>query len=93
MVLGQVISIIGTACLTKLEVGTSTALWATFLVIAGVGHGLGLQMPFTAIQVVLKSDSTTIPLDIANSFLTVTTIYQLVMVSGSISSVPVNCSR
>ncbi|GFN18103.1 MDR family MFS transporter [Aspergillus tubingensis] len=56
MVLGQVISIIGTACLTKLEVGTSTALWATFLVIAGVGHGLGLQMPFTAIQVVLNDD-------------------------------------
>ncbi|PYH70137.1 MDR family MFS transporter [Aspergillus vadensis CBS 113365] len=56
MVLGQVISIIGTACLTKLEVGTSTALWATFLVIAGVGHGLGLQMPFTAVQVVLNDD-------------------------------------
>ncbi|PLB43284.1 efflux pump antibiotic resistance protein [Aspergillus steynii IBT 23096] len=56
MVLGQVVSIVGHVCLTKLEVGTSTALWATFLVIAGVGHGLGLQMPFTAVQVVLNDD-------------------------------------
>lgn len=54
MVLGQIVSIIGTVCLTRLEVGTSTALWATFLVIAGVGHGMGLQMPFTATQVVLR---------------------------------------
>ncbi|KAE8423669.1 efflux pump antibiotic resistance protein [Aspergillus pseudocaelatus] len=53
MILGQVISIIGTVFLARLEVDTSTALWATFLVIAGVGHGMGLQMPFTAVQVVL----------------------------------------
>ncbi|PYH90289.1 MFS general substrate transporter, partial [Aspergillus ellipticus CBS 707.79] len=46
MVLGQVVSIIGTVCLTRLEVGTSTALRATFLIMAGLGHGMGLQMPF-----------------------------------------------
>ncbi|PIG83981.1 hypothetical protein AARAC_008631 [Aspergillus arachidicola] len=56
MVLGQVISIIGTVFLARLEVDTPTALWATFLVIAGVGHGMGLQMPFTAVQVVLSDD-------------------------------------
>ncbi|KAF5857251.1 hypothetical protein ETB97_006049 [Aspergillus alliaceus] len=56
MVLGQVVSIIGTVCLARLEVDTSSALWATFLVIAGVGHGMGLQMPFTAVQVVLSDE-------------------------------------
>lgn len=54
MVLGQAVSIIGTVLLTRLQVVTSTALWATYLVIAGFGHGMGLQMPFTAVQVVLR---------------------------------------
>ncbi|KAL1961855.1 hypothetical protein VTN77DRAFT_979 [Rasamsonia byssochlamydoides] len=56
MVLGQVVSIIGTVFLARLEVGTPTAQWATFLVVAGFGHGMGLQMPFTAVQVVLSDD-------------------------------------
>ncbi|PWY92986.1 efflux pump antibiotic resistance protein [Aspergillus sclerotioniger CBS 115572] len=60
MVLGQIVSIVGTVCLTRLEVGTPTAQWATFLVIAGVGHGMGLQMPFTATQVVLSEDDLSI---------------------------------
>ncbi|BCS19563.1 MDR family MFS transporter [Aspergillus puulaauensis] len=56
MVIGQAVSIIGTGLLTRLQVGTSTALWATYLVTAGFGHGMGLQMPFTAVQVVLRDD-------------------------------------
>ncbi|KAL2815031.1 efflux pump antibiotic resistance protein [Aspergillus cavernicola] len=56
MVLGQAVSIIGAVFLTRLQVGTSTVLWATYLVIAGLGHGMGLQMPFTAVQVVLRDD-------------------------------------
>ncbi|KAL4738633.1 major facilitator superfamily domain-containing protein [Aspergillus similis] len=54
MVLGQAVSNMGTALLTRLKVGTSTVLWATYLVVTGVGHGMGLQMPFLAVQVVLS---------------------------------------
>lgn len=54
IVLGQVISIIGTAFLTRLKVDTPTIQWATYLVIAGLGLGMGMQLPYTAIQVVLR---------------------------------------
>lgn len=54
MVIGQFIAIAGTALLTRLSVETPTAVWATYLVITGIGLGMGLQMPFTAVQVVLR---------------------------------------
>ena len=53
MVLGEIVCIVGTGLLTRIELGTSTAIWATYLVIAGWGLGMGLQLPFTALQVVL----------------------------------------
>ena len=54
MVLGQIICIVGTGLLTRIRSGTPTAFWATYLVITGLGHGIGLQLLFTALQVVLR---------------------------------------
>ena len=54
MVLGEIICILGTAFLTRLEADTPTIAWASFLVIAGIGMGIAMQLPYTAIQIVLQ---------------------------------------
>lgn len=54
MVLGQVVSIVGTVLLTRLYIDTKYVLVAIYLVISGIGFGMGLQMPFTAVQTVLR---------------------------------------
>ncbi|KAI9878025.1 MAG: hypothetical protein M1830_002145 [Pleopsidium flavum] len=56
MVLGEAICIVGTALLTRLEPTTSTVAWAAFLVVTGIGMGIAMQLPYTAIQVVLHED-------------------------------------
>ena len=53
MIVGEIICIVGTALLTRLELGTSTAIWATFLVVTGFGMGIAMQLPYTAIQVAI----------------------------------------
>lgn len=55
MVLGQIICMVGSGLLTRLGINTSTAVWASFLVVAGIGIGMGMQVPYTAVQVVLRS--------------------------------------
>lgn len=54
MVGGQLVAIVGTALMCTLTVDTPTSVWATYLVVTGIGLGMGLQMPFTALQVVLR---------------------------------------
>ena len=54
MVTGVVIAIVGTTLLTRIGLETSTVQWAAFSVITGVGIGIGIQLPYTAIQVVLR---------------------------------------
>ena len=54
MILGEVVSIVGIGLLSRIKLGTLTAVWATYLVVTGLGHGAGLQLPFTALQVALK---------------------------------------
>lgn len=54
MVFGECICIIGTALLTRLQADTSTVIWATYLVIAGLGMGAAQQLPYTAIHVALR---------------------------------------
>lgn len=54
MIAGQSICAIGTGLLIRLRISTSTAEWATYLVISGIGLGMGMQLPFTAVQVVLQ---------------------------------------
>ena len=54
MLLGEAICVAGTAFLTRLQVDTMTVAWASYLVVAGLGMGIVMQLPYTAIQVVLE---------------------------------------
>ena len=54
MVVGELISVAGTAMLTQLEPNTSTLKWASYLVVAGLGMGMAMQLPYTAIQITLS---------------------------------------
>ena len=57
MVLGAVVSAIGVGLLTTISINTPTVQWAAYLVIVGLGLGFGINIPYTALQVVLKSVS------------------------------------
>ena len=54
MFLRQTLYIVGTGLLTRIDFGTATAIWAAYLVITGLGHEIGLPLPLTALQVVLR---------------------------------------
>lgn len=54
MVFGTVISIVAYGLLTTLKVGTATVVWAAFLVLCGIGMGTAMNIPYTALQVVLR---------------------------------------
>lgn len=54
MIAGQLVAIIGNVFLARLTVDTKTTVWATILVVTGLGTGMGLQMPFTGVQLVLE---------------------------------------
>lgn len=56
MIAGPLVAIVGNVLLAKIQVDTQTAAWAAYLSVAGIGTGMGLQIPFTAVQVVLKQD-------------------------------------
>ena len=53
MILGECICVVGTALLTQLDVATRTVEWAAYLVVAGIGMGIAMQLPYTAVQVTL----------------------------------------
>lgn len=54
IILGELICITGTVLLTRLRPDTSTVSWAAFLVVTSVGMGMAMQLPYTAVQVVLR---------------------------------------
>lgn len=54
MVLAVIVGAVGGGLLTLLGVDTPTVQWAAYLVIAGFGLGLGIQQPYSAVQVVLR---------------------------------------
>lgn len=54
MVLGPIVAAVGTGLLIRITLGTPTVQWATYMVISGIGLGLGINLPFTALQVVLR---------------------------------------
>lgn len=54
MVVGSVVGIVGSGLLTRIALGTPTVQWATYLVLTGIGIGIGVNLPFTAVQVVLR---------------------------------------
>ncbi|KAI9879023.1 MAG: hypothetical protein M1830_009822 [Pleopsidium flavum] len=56
MILGEVLYATGTGLLTRIGLGTPTVQWAAYLVISGFGLGMGMQLPFTALQTVLSEN-------------------------------------
>lgn len=88
MIMGGCIGIVGTVLLTRIGLGTPSALWATYLVVAGFGLGMGVQVPFTALQVVLRSDSSTANLRTTKlTSFPVKAIFQLAMVGSAMYTV------
>ena len=54
MIIGVVVAIVGTSLLSRIGLQTSTVQWATYSVITGIGLGIGIQLPYTAAQAVLR---------------------------------------
>ncbi|KAF7854226.1 hypothetical protein EAF04_010523 [Stromatinia cepivora] len=54
IIAGTMICTVGCGLLTTITLNTATIIWATFEVIIGVGLGGSLQLPYTALQLVLK---------------------------------------
>ncbi len=54
MVGGGCIAALGTGLLTRITLGTPTLQWAAYLVVSGLEIGLGLNLPYTALHVVLR---------------------------------------
>lgn len=54
MISGTIIAIIGAGLLITINTNTSTVQWATYMVINGLGTGIAQQLPYTALQVVLR---------------------------------------
>lgn len=51
---GTVVCTIGCGLITTIGVGTRTTIWATYEAIIGIGLGASLQLPYTALQLVLR---------------------------------------
>ncbi|KAI7782175.1 hypothetical protein LA080_013719 [Diaporthe eres] len=56
ILVGELIAIGGQAMLTQLRPESSVAYWAASLVVAGLGTGMAMQLPFTAIALVLSDN-------------------------------------
>jgi hypothetical protein len=54
IVAGGVVCSVGAGLLTTVDLSTSTSHWAAYLVITGLGLGMSMQLPYTALQVVLE---------------------------------------
>ena len=52
MVLSVIVGLVGTGLLSTIGLDTSTVNWAAYMVLTGIGIGIGVQMPYTAVQVV-----------------------------------------
>lgn len=79
MFLGAAIATVGTALLSRIGLDTSTVQWAAYSVITGIGIGIGIQLPYTAVQAVLRSELPHRPVEMCTNC-SVRTIYQVAMV-------------
>lgn len=52
MVLSVVVGSIGTGLLSTVGLNTDTARWAAYMVLTGIGVGIGVQLPYTAAQAI-----------------------------------------
>ncbi|KAI1287578.1 MFS general substrate transporter [Xylaria venustula] len=53
MVAGELICVAGQALLTQIHPNSTTLYWAASLVVSGLGSGMAMQLPYTAIALVL----------------------------------------
>ena len=60
---GQVICAVGTGFLTRISTSTSTADWAAFMALTGIGLGMGINAPHIAIQAVMETCVVQLSLD------------------------------
>ena len=58
ILVGQLISAVGTGLLLTLSPTTPTILWATYMVLAGWGTGMGENTPYIAIQAAIDEYTT-----------------------------------
>ncbi|KND94612.1 putative HC-toxin efflux carrier TOXA [Tolypocladium ophioglossoides CBS 100239] len=56
MVVGELIGIGGQAMLTQIHSGSTTLYWAAGLVVTGLGTGMAMQLPYTAVAIVLADE-------------------------------------
>lgn len=56
MIIGELIAIGGQAMLTQLKSDSSTLYWAASLVVSGIGTGIAMQLPYTAVAVTLPDE-------------------------------------
>lgn len=56
MIIGELICTVGQAMLTQIQPQTKTLYWAASFVVSGLGSGMAMQLPYTAIAVVLSDD-------------------------------------
>ncbi|KAI9644741.1 hypothetical protein NHQ30_006768 [Ciborinia camelliae] len=54
IIAGTMLSTVGCGLLTTITLDTSTFIWAAFEIIIGMGLGLAMQLPYTALQIVLN---------------------------------------
>jgi hypothetical protein len=56
MYIGSMILTVGSALLYTLSIDSNVGEWLGYQLVAGLGLGLGIQVPFIAVQVVVSSD-------------------------------------
>ena len=54
MLIGELIAIGGQVMLTQIRADSSTLYWAASLVVSGIGTGIAMQLPYTAVAVTLS---------------------------------------
>jgi hypothetical protein len=58
MIVGAAIFTVGAGTIYMLRVGSSAGQWVGYQLLSGIGAGAGIQIPFTAVQVVLNNKDT-----------------------------------
>lgn len=53
MIIGAIIASVGSGLLTRINLTSSTVEWAAYMVVTGLGVGLGTNLLYTALQAAL----------------------------------------
>ena len=54
MILAAVVGTVGTGLLSTIGLDTPTVQWAAYMVLTGLGIGMGIQLPYTVAQVIAR---------------------------------------